>query len=311
MHIGILTTWNQACGIAEHSRALTNALMSAGHQVTIFGNIPYENLVQEEDSRFNVKTCFEVEMRTNKKYCDYNLISGIVNSFCDVFVVQYENLYNGHLDVLFPMINKPIIVEFHSSCIGPLPWGKISGSIIHNNELKLPGRSLYLPMGIPDVKYKEPAMSGTIVSYGLGRNDDNMINQAIKRLKPDGFDLHFTTSYGHQSWKPIEDLLKFIQSSDVVTLLYPPVGAVVSSSAVNLAFACKRPVITTKTNWFSSVVKDTIQVENVDQLSDQLRRLYSDKEYYSEWANRDSVIGERSWTKLVSEHLNLYQSLKR
>lgn len=133
MNIAILTTWNQACGISEHSRTLSNELQKNDHKVTILGNIPYEKLVQQDEE--NVVRCFEVEIRTNKKFCDYEKIEDIVNNQSDILVVQYENLYNGYLDILFPKIKKPIVVEFHSSCIGRLPWNHVSSCIIHNSEL--------------------------------------------------------------------------------------------------------------------------------------------------------------------------------
>lgn len=308
MRIALLTTWNQACGISEHSRALTKELQKAGHTVEVLANIPYEKLVQEDE--FFVVRCFEVEIRTNKKFCDYALMSSIINNDCDILVVQYENLYNGYLDVLFPLIKKPIVIEFHSSCIGRIPWNLVTASITHNIELKVPGNFIHLPMGIFDVPYVPNPSKRRIVSYGLGRNDDTMVKSAVERLNMIGMDVTFETSYGHHGWRPMEDLIKFIQSGDVVSLIYPEVGASVSSSAVNLAFGCKRPVITSKTNWFKSVENDVIQIQNVDELVQQLTKLFMDKTYYDQWASRN-IAEERSWSKIVQHHLSLYQNLKK
>lgn len=308
MRIAILTTWNQACGIAEHSRALSSELQKQGHTIEILANIPYEKLVQEDE--FYVTRCFEVEIRTNKKFCDYDFIKNVVNTDCDVLVVQYENLYNGYLDVLFPLIKKPIVIEFHSSCIGPLPWNLVAASITHNAELRVPGRSIQLPMGVFDIPHVPNPGKKRIVSYGLGRNDDTMVKQAIERLKTVGIDAEFVTSYGHHGWRPMADLIKFIQSGDVVSLIYPEVGASVSSSAVNLAFGCKRPVITSKTNWFKSVSNDVIQIQTLDELTQQLMKLFLDQPYYDVWASRN-IIEERSWAKIAQQHLSLYQSLKK
>lgn len=308
MRIALLTTWNQACGISEHSRALTKELQKAGHTVEVLANIPYEKIVQEDE--FFVVRCFEVEIRTNKKFCDYTLMSSIINNDCDILVVQYENLYNGYLDILFPLIKKPIVIEFHSSCIGHLPWNYVSASITHNTELRVPGKHIHLPMGIFDVPYVLNSSKKRIVSYGLGRNDDTMVKQAIERLKNVGIDATFETSYGHHGWRPMDDLIKFIQSGDVVSLIYPYVGASVSSSAVNLAFGCRRPVITSKTNWFNSVSDHVIQIQSVDELVQQLTKLFLDQDYYEQWASR-KIVEERSWTKIVQQHLNLYQSLKK
>lgn len=306
MQISLLTTWNQACGISEHSRALTNELQKAGHEVNVLANIPYENIVQEDEPYVN--RCFEVEIRTGKKYCDYVAIETTANK-SDIFVVQYENLYNGYLDHLFPLIKKPIVVEFHSSCIGPLPWQRINASITHNTDLHVPGRSINLPMGILDVPYVKNPSTNRIVSYGLGRNDDTLVRQAVEKLKSEGIECSFETSYGHHKWRPMEDLLKFINTADVVTLVYPPVGATVSSSAVNLAFACRRPVLVSKTNWFKSVDKNTIQIQNVDELASELKKLFTNEVYYRNSGFREDIIKERSWKTIIQQHLNLYQSL--
>jgi hypothetical protein len=134
-----------------------------------------------------------------------------------------------------------------------------------------------------------------IVSFGLGRNRDDLIHPLVQEL---GW--NFQTFYGHRRWTPKKQLLRELAKSAGITLYYPDTGAIVSSSALPIALASGRPVIVSKTTWF--------QPEDLawqDELIDTIKNLI----YFADDNNLKKVITD-ALSSSLSERWKILNYLK-
>jgi hypothetical protein len=260
--IGMISSWGQVCGIAQYTENLVAALKSLGHEVQVIANKPYEPITHPDEPY--VHRLWEVEGRTGKKHFDYDQAFAILKQ-CDITHVQSESaLYaQTYLPTLQSGLPSTRFVATHHSTCAARMLPSVRMHIAHEERvldaLGIPqGHRASIPMPSPVIKYAEPPVLGDtllIRSYGLGRNQDDMVNEAVKHWNSRGINpkIRFETNYGHRKWLPFPELLKWIQGAHACILYYPPVGAFVTSSAAYLALACGRPLIVSDTSWFSSL----------------------------------------------------------
>jgi hypothetical protein len=89
LKIGMLTSWNTRCGIAEYSHALTDALRRIeGVSITVFGsrNVGERAVRSYEDYAFPV---FDVQAWSPTFQCDLD-VDRILSSDLDVLHVQIK-----------------------------------------------------------------------------------------------------------------------------------------------------------------------------------------------------------------------------
>lgn len=264
--IGMITPWGQRCGIAQYTENMVAALRQIGHEVVVIANIPYEDLTHPD--QLFVHRLWEVEGRTGKKQFDYNKAVELLSD-CDLIHIQGESaLYAQEYmpKLMGKLVDIPWCITHHSTCatrIGP----NMRFHMAHSEKV-LDGLSIrpavraVQPMPSPIVDYIEPPILGETLllrSYGLGRNQDELVQEAVKRVNvdfPDLPNIRFETHYGHHKWIPFSELLRWIQGSHACILYYPPVGAQVTSSNAYLALGCGRPLVVSKTNWFGTLSPD-------------------------------------------------------
>lgn len=260
--IGVVSSWGQVCGIAQYTENLVAAQRALGYDVRVVANIPYEKITHPDEPF--VSRLWEVEGRTGNKYFDYAKAFSILGE-CDVVHVQsesalYAKTYLPTLQTGLP--SSRFVVTHHSTCMANM-MPTVRMHIAHEERvldaLGIPaGHRASMPMPSPVIEYAAPPVLGDtllIRSYGLGRNNDDMTNEAVKQWNSRGIkpQIRFETSYGHHKWLPFAELLKWIQGAHACILYYPPVGAFVTSSAAYLALACGRPLIVSNTAWFSNL----------------------------------------------------------
>lgn len=310
MKIALVSTWSEICGVSQYSEELCAGIREKGHEVQVFANFPKAQL--EPDPSY-VTRCFHAPFLTNVHETDIKFGEDLLQ--CDVIHFQFEcNLYFPKW--YFELINnirgkKPIIFTMHSSGI----WQGFDTSQITfiTHEPVAGWRSVVIPMGIKFYDDAPVENRRELVSFGLGRNNDDYVRDAIA-----GTDLGFRSTYGHRKWLSRNELVREIQKSWAVSLVYPPVGASVSSSAVNLAIGCGRPVFASNTNWFNHVrhlpAIYTVEWENPSSMRDLLQDVF-DPSNYENIINdlkerKDYIIAEgRDYNTWIQRHCDLYQNL--
>ena len=215
-------------------------------------------------------------------------------------------------------LNVKIVVEFHSSCIeyAKLPVQYVDYFISHDenvykNSPNNPARKSIIEMGVPEIRYKKPPNKRRLVSLGLARNMNNYVNDLVYALRNDFSNIHFDPSYGTENWKSSDDLMEYLQDSDIITLIYPPVGAGVSSNSVGLAITAGRPVLVSNTNWFEHV-KDhpqvfTVDHTNVTEGAKVIRKLLVESPDFEQSTKKFQE--QRGWSVIADKHLEIYNSI--
>jgi hypothetical protein len=310
MKIALMSSFGERCGVSEYCKNLVNGLFSNNIDVKIVANYPKDNL--EPDPPY-LKRLFHCPFMTNQFTADVN---GILNytEDCDVFHIQFNTAlyyFDWFQELLVKNAKRkiPVILTMHDSGI----WQGFDCRLVNHFITHGPTWCTNSVIGMPVTFFDNNPVENynSLVSFGLGRNNDDIVRSAIKDINVD-----YTTSYGNRNWLKLPDLVKFIQRNWIISLFYPEVGADVSSSAVMLALGCHRPVIISKTNWFKHIINYSgIYVcENANDLRDIVLYLIDSK-------NRDSVINEilqrnsqlisdrRTFRDFLHSHIELYRKL--
>lgn len=308
MKIGFITSWAEKCGVSEYSKVLVQHFIRAGHEVLVAGNYPKSQL--EPDLEY-VKRFFHCPFMTNETTADVQGMLDYLKS-CDVVHVQFEtSLYHeswfpDFITKLKALVPK-IVLTMHSAGVWQnFPFDSIDHFISHS-QIWFKTEIFPMPVVFYDSDIKPDYKS--IISYGLGRNDDGMLQRAIE-----GTDLTYRTTYGHHNWLPKEDLVKEIQKSWIVSLLYPDSVLKSSSSAVLLALGCSRPALITDTVWFQHV-RDcpNLFICNNSEEAKGILEYLTDPEMIP--YVKHEMKATREWvfdygfeiSQVLSEHLRLYK----
>jgi len=312
LKIAMLTTWNTVCGIAQNTKFLIDALQGLGHEVQIVCQKPFG---QEVDfgKGYNVTRGWEWYGRTNK--VEVTEEAKAVVKGCDVVHVQYESFlwHESYLNGLVPN-DAPLVITHHSSCTGPgCPVNRASANLVHDPEFpNLPNRRV-IPMGIPDT-FGFASFDETLPivgSFGLHRNDDEFCLEATrlaseKLLTP----IAYRTHYGDKEWQPTDELVKQLKECRLLVLMYPPVDAVVSSSAACFALGTGVPVVTSDTRWFKHLSKYIYFVESHSELAEIIKSFMTSKEYWElSQSNSMRAVEDRGWAKTAQKHIDVYKEI--
>ena len=253
MNIGLLTTWNSKCGIADYSEYLVNSFIRAGHEVTIFCNHGSYDTSGDATYVYPRKTVipgvFGVFWWRENTFFDKEKIKKYIELFkVDVLHIQYQSsLYEETLNDLIKEIDIPVYVTLHDSSIHPKHFPisvrvKIASFIAHKEGI---GKNLWR------IPYPYPMQIPKILSFGMGRNQSDIINQVCDEL---GFMYTDHDARELDSWLQQEDLIKLIREHDAVVLWYNDApGLVGNSFAARVGLSCYRPVFVNDTQWFSDL----------------------------------------------------------
>jgi glycosyltransferase involved in cell wall biosynthesis len=244
----------------------------------------------------------------------------------DVLHIQFESsIY--YRQWMLPFIDKVramgirVLVTVHS-CLWPEMYGRAHRFISHSPELAKQLSGIYLPMPIPVTKYR-PLSSNRIVSFGLGRNEDGMVLEAMKRIHMPSTTpyLSFQPLYGHNAWRSNDELVDALYDSRMITLLYPPIGTEVRSSSAAFALGISRPLVVTDTTWFRTVldvfgrtgVWGVYAADNIGTLVSVIQDVLKldDIEMEARFDMRIAAARQERMTleQVVESHMNLYRSM--
>lgn len=312
MNIGIISSWGSKCGISEYTGNLVEGLRAdKNNHVKVCANYLNKECqaFDQIDEPF-VKRLFHCPFMTKETTADVDgMIEHLKDS--DVVHIQFEtSLYHpSWFPELIQKINKPIIFTMHSSGIWPgFNFDKIKTFISHSPSWC----NIVIPMGVKNFSDIEPEPNGPdICSFGLGRNNDDWVKSALKDTTHT-----YRTSYGNSKWIGSYDLYKFINSSKVISLLYPEVGADVSSSAVIFAMGVDRPVLITPTKWFSDFINypGLYICRDIPELKENITYLLDPKnteEITEDLRQRRQKLESdgRTFERFIERTINVYKSL--
>lgn len=324
MRIGIYTTWNHQCGIAEYTKQLASAIKKADPttKIVLLVNKPtgtqYDTLFPPSTD-YEVVECWEWYGRTNK--CSEDKVD--FEQF-DVVHIQYES-FLWHQSYFNDLMRSkcPVLVTYHSSCVTPGFLFTGAPCITHSrsfyNMLGQVKKKSYLPMPVHDdiVPMALSEKKLQIASFGLHRNDDAFCQEASRQLKDlFGLDVPFVTSYGNAKWIPSAELNDFLNSSRYIALIYPRVDAEVSSSAVGRALGTGSVVLTSDTKWFDWVRSEVKMMDNATMMAwviaayEGVHGAELREALLADWANvSQRAIDKYGLSKVAQWHLNLYRNL--
>lgn len=313
MKVGFLTSWNSRCGISEYTRDLVYVVKDKGIDIKVCGNFINDPVYPDEDF---VKRLFHCPFMTQKTYSDPLQIYEYLKD-CNIIHIQFEtSLYHPSW---FPRLlrnfkefspNIKIVMTMHSSGI----WEGFDLSLVNKYITHEPMNwlnSVSIPMGVKFFEEKDNLDKKLITSFGLGRNRNDWVEAAIADT-----DIKFKTSFGTGKWHTKKELINNISEGWAISLIYPPVGANVSSSACIFALGFDRPLIISETNWFKHIIDlpGVYPVDDVGELRDLISYLFDPKNEEEikmrlNFRKNQIINSGKTFNNFVSSHLAVYESL--
>jgi anaerobic selenocysteine-containing dehydrogenase len=281
MRIGLLTTWNTRCGIAEYSRHLATALRREDDvELTVLGsrNFGDRAVAPYEDWAVPV---FDVQPWHPERRLDLD-VETILELDLDVLHVQYSNLfYNRHrlVELLrrFPGVTA---LTYHDKCVSrAFPYRLPDLLYAHREDVGIGPRRL-IPQGID---LRRPVVK----TFGLGKSRLDIIGEVCER---NGWG--FEHSFGEDRWLASDELFDWLRDSDAIVLWYDEDLSSGGSAGAPLAIGTRRPVFVNDTEWFRDLPEHTSNLRKLhspEQLEEALRELFA-----------DAYADERTWDRVAA-----------
>jgi hypothetical protein len=291
LRLGVLTSWNTRCGIAEYSRSLVSAMQRRGDvAVTVFGsrNTDDRSVREYEDWATPV---FDVQIWRPDNSYDLD-VDAVLARDLDVLHIQYSNLFYSRrrLVELMTRFHGVIALSYHDKVVGRRTFPTALPDLLytHREDVGIGHRRL-IPQGI-DVR---PPL---IKTFGLGKVDVGVIEEICERNS-----WQFEKSFGEERWLEYEELFRWLRDCDAIVLWYKEDLAAGASAAAPLAIATRRPVFVNDTEWFRDLPDRTTtlrKVRDAGELEAALRDLLVD-----DYADR------RSWDRVAAKLVADYRSV--
>lgn len=322
LKVAMMSSYDECCGIAAYTDRLITGLR-ATCDITLLKNKPYRKVSLRHYEDVKEVECFEVTIWTNNIYFDDAKALAAVQD-ADILHIQFESaLY--HQSWMLPFLAAvrglgiPVVVTAHSSCIWPTLHNRVDKWIAHSSTLAQQLNATWVHMPILFYPFRELDSSKKIVSFGLGRNQDDMVLKALEAIRLENPGVKFEPHYAHHKWVPEVELVDYLLSGRAITLLYPPTGALVNSSAAAFALGLSRPLIITGTSWFSTVMETFNGVHGVyvanspEAVATAIKKCLSKSNYElrSEYEARKTTAAaaKMGMEQVVDEHLGIYKGL--
>lgn len=266
MNIGILSTWDSNCGIAEYTKNLVSEFLIAEHKVTVFGNHGNCPDSEEHSEFFNVyKKLWGVAWwGENPTFYYDKILSIIVEQEIEVLFIQYQSsLYDvAGFNKLLEKITCKVIVTRHDSSVNlKHNFYNVCSTIVHNVHLGIPG-NIYIPFPLVDT-------IPVAFSFGMGRNNYDLIEDVCTSIDID-FDWHDSRVGG---WIDSDALFDRMTEADVIVLWYNDVEIKGQSSALRTAISSCRPIIVNDVGWFQDAPEFVHKVKTREELAEKLEEI--------------------------------------
>lgn len=349
LRIGLITTWNTRCGIAEYSRALAGALQACGHTVVILANYPVNPVPGDEGGVYR----FFYTGWHQERGVDADLVVRAVTGHAlDVVHIQYQNfIYPSDVLPVFRRLATyaPLVATLHDAGVpGEFPRDRVARAIVHQaataRMLCWP-EAVIIPHGVHDVpapplhevRQRLGITSGHVLcSHGFGRTDYRIVLQAVRDLVPRYPDLLYVVlgpeGYveavrpaaqdlgveGHVrlvgGFLPLRSLFDWMHAADMTVFYYPEAGVEgVSSSACRRGIAARRPAILTDVGWTRDLPNELkVPCGDIGALRERIVRIFEDAAFREALlARQEWLIRETGWARTAERHEQVYRQVIR
>jgi hypothetical protein len=279
MHIGLLSTWNTRCGIAEYSRHLVDALHRQGDvEVTVLSSRNFGERAVAPYEEWASPT-FDVQIWHPQHRFELD-VELILQLDLDVLHVQYSNLFydRGRLIELLRQFPGVTALTYHDKGGALLfPYDLPDLLYAHRDDVGVGPRRL-IPQGID---LRRPV----IKTFGLGKSRLDIIAEVCARN-----DWDFQHSFGEDRWLESEELFAWLRDSDAIVLWYDEDHRSGGSAGAPLAIGTRRPVFVNDTEWFRDLPERTSNLRKLhtpEELELALLEVLSDP--YAEQRTWDGV----------------------
>src|SRR5579863_6042931 len=168
MRVGMLTSWNTQCGIAEYSRALVEALQDRGVDVVVLGSRNYDerSIAEHEDY---VVPCFDVERWNRYGHRELD-VERILDLGLDVLHVQYQlGLYNvPRLVELLERFEGASVITWHDNWVPVELEPHLFAAMITHRPGVGPDGAATIPHGLRRI-------APIVRTFGMGRTREDVI----------------------------------------------------------------------------------------------------------------------------------------
>jgi hypothetical protein len=293
--VGMLTSWNTQCGIAEYSRGLVEALQAHPDvELVVLGSRNHDERAVAPDEDY-VVACFDVE-RWNRRGLHELDVERILDLGLDVLHVQYQlALYDlPRLVELLERFSGATVITWHDNWL-PEELQSQRFDVALTHRLGVGPAEEVITFGVRN-------MPAIVRTFGLGRSREEVIAPICER---NGwiFESASTseTPFGGQHWRPWRELHDWLRGADAIVLWYADDGLMGSSQAAHTAIATRRPVVVTDTTWFADLQNVPGRLYKVADdpaaLEATLRELLQ----------TDPIIAEAAWESVAERHLDCYR----
>jgi hypothetical protein len=291
LRIGLLSTWNTRCGIAEYSRHLADALRRQGDvELTVFGSRNFGERAVAPNETWATPV-FDVQVWHPRHR--FNLdVEAILASKLDVLLVQYSNLFYDRRRLIELLRRFPGVtaLTFHDKGgVLAFPYELTDLLYAHREDVGVGPRHL-IPQGID---LRKPVVK----TFGLGKSRLDIIADVCER---NGWDLQH--SFGANRWLESEELFNWLRDSDAIVLWYDKDVRSGGSAGAPLAIGTRRPVFVNDTEWFEDLPEHTSTLHKLhtpEELESALRELFTDA--YAE---------QRTWDRVARTLLDDFRSAR-
>jgi hypothetical protein len=293
--VGLLTTWNTQCGIAEYSRALADAFRGRDDvELVVLGSRNYDERAVADHEDY-VVPCFDVEPWN--RYGHHELdVERILDLDLDVLHVQYQlRLYNvPRLIELLQRFSGATVVTWHDQWVPPeLERQRVDAAITH--RLGVGPTGLVIPHGVRDV----PAIVRT---FGLGRTREDVIAPICER---NGWTFESAATseaaFGDQRWQSWLELHDWLRGADAIVLWYAGDATVGCSGSARAAIATRRPVVVNDVGQFAALPRRSGLFQKVADDPAALEATLL------EVLRTDPIISDAAWDTIAERHVDCYR----
>jgi hypothetical protein len=288
MRIGILSTWNTRCGIAEYSRHLVDALRRQGDvEVTVLSsrNFGERAIAPYEDW---VAPAFDVQIWHPQHRFDLD-VERILECRLDVLHIQYSNLFYDRARLIELLRRFPGVtaLTYHDKGgVWAFPYELVDLLYAHREDVGVGPRRM-IPQGID---LRRPVVK----TFGLGKSRLDVIAPVCER---NGWD--FQHSFGEDRWLDSEELFLWLRDCDAIVLWYDDDHRSGGSAGAPLAIGTRRPVFVNDTEWFRDLPEHTANLRKLhtpQQLEQAMREVLT-----------DSYAEDRTWDRVAATLLADYR----
>jgi hypothetical protein len=281
LRIGVLSSWNTRCGIAEYTRQLVGALQRQSDvELTVFGSRNYgaRAIAPFEDWAVPV---FDVQIWHPQNSFALD-VDAILAHELDVLLVQFSTLFFDHRGLVELLRRFPGLtaLTYHDKeGVLAFPVELLDLLYAHREDVGIGPRHL-IPQGI-DLR------APVVKTFGLGKSRLDVIGAICARH---GWD--FQHSFGKDRWLEHDELFAWLRDSDAIVLWYEKKLGSGGSAAAPLAIGTRRPVFVNDVHAFSDLPARAANLRKLRtpaELEAALRELFANP--YAE---------ERTWDRVAA-----------